>query len=159
MQAFLILVLVTAGVLIGIFATFIQIQQTMGLGVPWLFPYGVSVGAITVVFIIILAVMSSNNSLTPGACMVLCFILFVLYLTGTVETGIQLFGAGQVSANCQNHIVNAKVTGLSLETLAWLQQNAICSDWYAVFSFWLVGTILFCCMFFFSLQVGAGAYD
>jgi hypothetical protein len=73
-----------------------------------------------------LAFLSSNNSLTPGVCMVFCFILFVLYMTGLVETGIQLFGAGNVSHNCQTYVTNNKITGVSVETLAWLQQNNIC---------------------------------
>jgi hypothetical protein len=84
------------------------------------------VGIITVVFIIIMAYLSTNNTLTPGVTMVICFILFVLYLTGVVETGIQLFGAGAVSQNCQQFVTGAKVTGTSTDTLAWLQQQNIC---------------------------------
>lgn len=62
--------------------------------------------------------------------MVFCFMLFVLYLTGIVETGIQLFGAGKVSSNCQQYVTNAKVTGNNLQALAWLQQNSICKCYF-----------------------------
>jgi hypothetical protein len=84
------------------------------------------VGCLTVLFIVILGFLSSNDSLTPGICMVFSFILFTLYLTGVIECGIQLFGSGNVSNNCQTYVFNNKVTGLSVNTLAWLQQNNIC---------------------------------
>ena len=93
-----------------------------------LFPFGVTVGCLTVLFIVILGVLSSSDSLTPGICMVFSFILFVLYLTGLIETGIQLFGNGNVSSNCQNYVFNNKVTGVSVNTLAWLQQQNICQS-------------------------------
>jgi hypothetical protein len=76
----------------------------------------------------IMGYLSMNNMLTPGVTMVMCFILFVLFLTGVVETGVQLFGAGQVSQNCQQFVTNAKVTGTSIDTLAWLQQQNICKS-------------------------------
>jgi len=143
----------------GVFGTFLNIQDTMRLPSPWLFPYGVTVGALTVLFLIIIVILSQNNNLTPGICMVFCFILFVLYLTGIVETGVQLFGAGQVSRNCNTYVSNNKVTGASTETLAWLQQNNICQNWYTVFSFWLLGCLIFFFMFFFSIQVGSRDLD
>lgn len=141
-----------------------------------LFPFGVTVGSLTILFIVILAFLSTNDSLTPGICMVFSFILFTLFLTGLIETGIQLFGTGNVSNNCQNYVFNNKVTGLNVNTLAWLQQNNICESysqtikhtlnsystgqsWYAAFAFWLVGTLLFVGMMFFSLQIGSGALD
>lgn len=54
------------------------------------------------------------------------FILLVLFLAGLIETAIQLFGAGNVSANCQRYVNNNKISGVSATTLAWLQQNSIC---------------------------------
>lgn len=54
------------------------------------------------------------------------FILLVLYLTGLIETGIQLFGAGNVSTNCQRYVNNNPISGVSASTLAWLEQNSIC---------------------------------
>lgn len=58
--------------------------------------------------------------------MLLSFVLLVLYLTGIIATGIQLFGSGNINGQCQRYVNNAKVTGPSIETLAWLQQNNIC---------------------------------
>ncbi len=57
----------------------------------------------------------------------LSFILLVLYLAGTIETSIQLFGSeGNVNGNCDRYVDNQKSTGPTLNTLAWLQQNNIC---------------------------------
>jgi len=143
----------------GIFGNFIQVQDRMNLGNPWLFPYGVTVGVLTVVFIIILAVLSNRNALTPGICIIFSFVLFVLFLTGLIETGVQLFGSGGVSANCQKYVNNANTQGPNVQTLAWLEQNGICSSWYAVFSFWIVGTIVFLAMMVMSFQVMSGNFD
>lgn len=54
------------------------------------------------------------------------FILLVLFLTGLIETAIQLFGAGNVSANCTRYVNNNKISGVSATTLAWLEQSSIC---------------------------------
>jgi hypothetical protein len=143
MQLFTILVLATAGVLIGVFAVFIQIQNQMEIPTPWyallfvasmsnpltrprLFPFGITTGALTILFMAILMILSQNSTLTPGICIVFCFMLFVLYLTALIETGVQLFGAGNVSANCQNIVFNNPVKGPGYQTLAWLQQQNIC---------------------------------
>ncbi|KAF2666730.1 hypothetical protein BT63DRAFT_457686 [Microthyrium microscopicum] len=158
-NAFMILILVTAGVLIGIFGEFVQIQNQMGLGIPWLFPYGITVGSLTVLLIIILLVFSNNGTLTPPILMVFSFVLGVLYITGLVDTGIQLFGPASVSGNCNTYVSGNKITGSSVYTLAWLQQNNICSCWYAVFSFWIIGTIIYIWMFIFAMQVNSGAFD
>jgi len=155
----LVLVITTAAVLIGIFATFLQIQNQMQLGSPWLFPYGICVGCITILLVIILVVLSLQDALTPGILMVFCFVLFVLYMTGLVDTGIQLFGTGNVHANCINFVNNSPVQGVSGATLAWLQQNSICNSWYAVFAFWLVGTVVYLLMIFMAFQVSSGSMD
>jgi hypothetical protein len=68
----------------------------------------------------------AGNGLIPQPMMVLSFILFALYLTGLIATSIQLFGAGNVSNNCQIHIQRQPVVGPKPETLAWLEQNSIC---------------------------------
>ena len=54
------------------------------------------------------------------------FILLVLYLTGLIETAIQLFGVGNVSNNCHRYVDNNPISGVSVSTLAWLEQNSIC---------------------------------
>jgi hypothetical protein len=91
-----------------------------------LFPYGICVGCITILLVGILVVLSTQDALTPGILMVFCFVLFVLYLTGLIETGVQLFGAGNVNKNCVNNVKHQQSVGPSIATLAWLEQNNIC---------------------------------
>jgi len=58
-----------------------------------LFPFGISVGVLTIVFLWILEGMLWRKNLLPGVVMLGAFILCVLYLTGLIECAIQLFGA------------------------------------------------------------------
>ncbi|KAE9978243.1 hypothetical protein EG328_001569 [Venturia inaequalis] len=153
-------VMLAAGAtILGVSAAFLMIQQQMRLGVPWIFPFGITVGALTLFFIIIEFALVAQNRLLPGVMMLGAFILLVLFLTGLIETAIQLFGAGNVSENCQRYVNKNKIYGVSASTLAWLEQNSICSSWYAAFSFWIVGTIFFVWMMVMSSQVGRGTYD
>ena len=83
--------------------------------------------------------MIAQNRLLPGVMMLASFVLFVLFLAGLIETAIQLFGAGQVSSSCQTYVNNNPVRGLSVDTLAWLQQSNICEfvphrflPWYSL---------------------------
>jgi len=85
-----IFIVATAALIIGVFGQFIQIQNRMNLGVPWLFPYGVTVGALTVLFVLIMLIQLGQGALQPGLMIVLSFVLLVLFVTGTVGTGIQL---------------------------------------------------------------------
>lgn len=143
-----------------------------------LFPFGVTVGSLTVFFIIIEMIIAAQGRLLPGFMMLGAFILLVLFMTGMIQTAILLFGAsGGVASNCQRYVANAQISGPSANTLAWLQQNNICkwsicgmceiranpsrtgSCWYASFSFWLVGVILFIWMLLMSSQVGRGAFE
>lgn len=70
--------------------------------------------------------MIAQNRLLPGVMMLAAFVLFVLFLAGVIETAIQLFGEGEVSSSCQTYVNNNDVRGLSVDTLAWLQQSSIC---------------------------------
>lgn len=83
-------------------------------------------GALTLFFIIIEFALVAQNRLLPGVMMLGAFILLVLFLTGLIETAIQLFGAGNVSENCQRYVNKNKIYGVSASTLAWLEQNSIC---------------------------------
>jgi hypothetical protein len=142
-----IIILVTGSLILGVFANFITIQNRLELGTPWyvlrhkrlslahspvtntrhrLFPYGVTVGSLVVFLVIVEIIMIAQNRLLPGVMMLSSFVLFVLFLTGIIETAIQLFGAGEVSSSCQTYVNNNDVRGLSVDTLAWLQQNNIC---------------------------------
>lgn len=57
-----------------------------------IFPFGVTVGALTIVFVLIAEILIQQKRLEPGTVVLGAFILFVLYLTGLIETAIQLFG-------------------------------------------------------------------
>ncbi|GAB7352204.1 hypothetical protein MBLNU459_g2679t1 [Dothideomycetes sp. NU459] len=159
----IIVILATGGLELGVFANFLSIQQQMGIGIPWLFPYAITVGALTIIFVIIILLMMGQNNLQPGAMLIGCFILIVLYITGLIETAIQLFGAGNVSSSCNTYVVNDKVTGVSIDTLAWLEQNSICNQWDATFAFWIVGLIFLIWMMVMASQVnnrrGSADYD
>jgi hypothetical protein len=147
-----------------------------------IFPFGVTVGSLTVFLVIIEIIMIAQNRLLPGVMMLAAFVLFVLYLTGLIETAIQLFGEGEVSSSCQTYVNNNDVRGLSVDTLAWLQQSSICespfsllsflgtwedvmltdwigSSWYAAFAFWIVGGVFFVWMFIMASAVGRGFYE
>lgn len=55
------------------------------------------------------------------------FILLVLYITGIIGAGIQLFGAASnVNGACQRYVDNNEQFGPSVNTLAWLEQDSIC---------------------------------
>ena len=92
-----------------------------------IFPYGVTVGALTVIAIILQLILIAQRRLLPTMMILISFILFTLYLAGVIETAIQLFGAGNVSSACNNYVQNRPISGPTLETLAWLQQMNICA--------------------------------
>lgn len=54
------------------------------------------------------------------------FMFLVLYLAGLIETAIQLFGSGNVNNNCKTYVNDRPQTGVTLGTLAWLEQDSIC---------------------------------
>jgi hypothetical protein len=89
-------------------------------------PYGLAVGVITVVFVLIMLVLINNDNMQPGLVVLVSFMMFVLYMTGLVDTGLQLFGQGEISNNCNKYVSNNPTSGLSTDTLAWLEQNNIC---------------------------------
>ncbi|KAI9825378.1 MAG: hypothetical protein M1819_000544 [Sarea resinae] len=149
-----------AGTTLGVFADFITIQNAMKLGIPWIIPYEVTVSSLTIFFMLLMLVLITRRMLLPNVVMIGTFILFVLWLTGLIETGIQLFGsAADVNSNCNRYIEDHKVTGQSIDTLAWLQQDAICSDWLAAFSFEVIGTIFLLWMMIMASQVSRDEGD
>ncbi|KAF2237448.1 hypothetical protein EV356DRAFT_574233 [Viridothelium virens] len=151
--------LAAASIVLGINAQFLVIQKQMRLGIPWIFPYGITVGALTIIFILILLLLIMQRRLLPGLVLLGAFILLVLYIVGAIETGIQLFGAGNVSSACQNSVVNNQSTGVSVNTLAWLEQNSICQSWDAVFAFWIIGAVWFIWIIVIAAQVSRSQYD
>jgi hypothetical protein len=86
----------------------------------------VTVGALSVTFILLELIMVAQRRLVPGMMMLGAFILLVLYLTGLIQTAILLFGPTDVSGNCQRYVTNDKTSGPTEDTLAWLQQSNIC---------------------------------
>ena len=120
-------------------------------------PFGIAVGALTVIFVLIMLGLISQRRLLPGAVMLGSFILLVLYITGIVETAIQLFGpVGNINGNCQRYVTNNQSHDLSINTLAWLQQKSICDSWDAVFAFWIVGAVFLLWMIILGSRVARG---
>ena len=83
-------------------------------------------GSLTIVFVFIQLILISQRPLLPGVMLLLSFILLVLYMAGLIETAIQLFGPGNVSDNCSTYVLNNPISGVSVNTLAWLEQDNIC---------------------------------
>lgn len=58
-----------------------------------LFPFGVTVGTLTIFFLLLGEAALLKSHLLPKYVMMYSFAAFILYLTGLIETAIQLFGA------------------------------------------------------------------
>lgn len=163
-----IIMLATAGTVLGVSAQFMQIQSVMRLPTPWyvssflfslpflesksiqfqfqksvsyyhfreswvnhgfdnrIFPYGVTVGALTIFFVILELILIAQRRLLPGVVMLWSFVLLVLFITGIIGTALQLFAGPNISSQCNQFVNNNKIRGPSERTLAWLQQNNIC---------------------------------
>nr|OQO19057.1 hypothetical protein B0A51_12533 [Rachicladosporium sp. CCFEE 5018] len=154
----LLVMLATGGVLVGVFASFVTVQNALGLGIPWIIPFGIAVGGLTVIFILVMLALISQRRLLPGVVILGSFILLVLYVTGLIETAIQLFGPqGNVNGNCTRYILTSNhPTGLSINTLAWLEQQTICQAWQAAFAFWIIGAVFLVWMIILGSIVARG---
>lgn len=74
-------------------------------------------------------VLIAQRMLLPGIVIVGCFIFVVLNLTALIETSIQLFGPnGGVNGNCNLYVLSMPFTGVSIDTLAYLEQKNICKS-------------------------------
>jgi hypothetical protein len=89
-------------------------------------PYGVTVGALALIFIIIEIVFIAQRKLLPGTMMLLSFILLVLFIAGIIGTAIQLFGGPNINNQCNTYVFNDDASGPNMDTLAFLQQRNIC---------------------------------
>lgn len=88
----------------------------------------VVVSALGVTFFFIVQILIARGPLLPGILLVGSFILFVLWLTGLIETSLQLYGvSGNVNDNCQIWVVENESRGNNINTLAWLTQSTICT--------------------------------
>lgn len=118
--------------------------------------------------------------LLPGIVIVGCFIFFVLTLTGLIQTSIILFGPnGGVNGNCNLYVISMPFTGVSVDTLAYLEQKNICrsfsfvprysmngtdhggigQSWQAAFAFEIVGVVFDIWMMVMASQVNKDQYD
>lgn len=100
-------------------------------------PYGVTVGALAIFFLIIEIVFIAQRRLLPGTMMLLSFILLVLFIAGIIGTAIQLFAGPNINNLCNTYVFNNAADGASLNTLAYLQQRNICEFEYG--GMWCVG--------------------
>jgi len=151
----MLIMLISSCTIIGIFANFIQIQNQLGLGVPWCvvphpslrlarrpktdpsrgryFPYFITVASIVLVYVGLLLYLIYNRRLLPSIVMLGGFMLFILWLVGLIVISIQLWGpTGSVSSNCNLSVFSQNPTGQTLNTLAWLEQKSICTSPWSV---------------------------
>ncbi|KAJ5020723.1 hypothetical protein J3E73DRAFT_359096 [Bipolaris maydis] len=150
--------LATAGLILGVNAQFMEIQNRMGLGTPWIMPYGVTVGTLAIIFIIIEIIYIAQRKLLPGVMMLFSFILLVLFLAGVIGTAIQLFAGPNINNQCNTYVFNTDPRGPTMETLAFLQQRNICQCWQAQFAFWIIGTVFLVWMMVMASQVNSNTY-
>lgn len=159
LNIWLIVMLASSCTTLGIFSYFMAVQQQMNLGVPWLFPYEVTISAMAVVFIVFILMLISQRQLLPGIVIIGTFILFVLWLTGLIQAAVTLFGPlGNVNANCNIYVNNQGWSGVSVGTLAWLTQKNICNCWEAAFALEVVGTVFLLWMMVMAWQVNRELY-
>lgn len=82
-----------------------------------------------VFFVFLMLTLAAQRFLLPGIIIVGSFVLFVLWLTGLIETSLQLYGVvANINDNCHNFVANNVSRGNSLGTLAFLVQSAICTS-------------------------------
>lgn len=96
-----------------------------------LFPFMVVSSALAVFFIFVVLILIARQLLLPGILILGSFILFVLFLTGLVETSLQLYAVeGNINSNCQIYVEDNKSRGNNINTLAWLTQITICEFFF-----------------------------
>ncbi|KAI5301160.1 hypothetical protein KEM55_001967 [Ascosphaera atra] len=93
---------------------------------PWLFPFMVATSCITIVFLLVIWYLIVTFKLFADVMILGNVIMFALWLTGLIETGIQLFGQNSLNQTCIEFVFKAEYKGPSLRTLAWLEQASIC---------------------------------
>lgn len=97
----------------------------------------VATSSLGLFFIFLILVLAAHRFLLPGIIIIGSFILFVLWLTGLIETSLLLYGvSGNVNDNCQIYVTDNESRGNNIDTMAWLMQNALCE--YSPLSFFKV---------------------
>ncbi|KAK2593653.1 hypothetical protein QQS21_008657 [Conoideocrella luteorostrata] len=146
--------LLASASIVGVFSTFIQIQEQLDLPVPWYFPYFITVGSLSIAFIGGIFWLIANRRLLPAIVMLGALILFVMWLVGLVVVSVQLWGPnGSIQSTCNLQVFNRNPHGQSQETLAWLQQRNICQSWHLVFAMSLTGIIFLVWVMIMAYQV------
>ncbi|KAI1734610.1 arginase-like protein [Xylaria scruposa] len=154
LNIWMIVMLAASFLIIGVFGSFIGIQQQLDLYVPWYFAYYITVSGLTVLFIVMLLWLIAQRRLLPSIVIIGAFVLFVLWLVGLIVISIELWGpAGSVSVNCDNLVWNNPQHGNNQATLAWLEQRSICQQWQSVFAFGLIGSIFLLWIIIMAVQV------
>lgn len=90
-------------------------------------PYGVTVGALTIIAIVIELVLIAQRRLLPGIMMLFSFMLLVLFIAGIIGTAIQLFAGPNINSQCNLYVFHNDAHGATANTLAFLQQQNICT--------------------------------
>ncbi|PWY92405.1 hypothetical protein BO70DRAFT_357531 [Aspergillus heteromorphus CBS 117.55] len=160
LNIWILVALSSSAICLGIFAWFMTVQNELHLDIPWIFPYMVVSGALGIFFVILILVLAAQRFLLPGIIIVGSFILFVLWLTGLVETSLQLYGVvADVDSNCRNYITEwGHPQGDNVYSMAWLTEDTICNCWKTAFAFELVNTIFYVWMIVMSWQVNRDIY-
>ncbi|KAI1198783.1 hypothetical protein F5X97DRAFT_298270 [Nemania serpens] len=154
LNVWMIVMLAASFLIIGVFGSFIDMQQQLDLNVPWYFAYYITVSGLTVIYIILLLWLIAQRRLLPTIVIIGALILFVLWLVGLVVVGIELWGAaGGVSVNCDSLVWDNPQHGNNAATLAWLQQRSICQQWQSVFAFALIGNVFLIWIIIMAIQV------
>ncbi|KAI4206410.1 MAG: hypothetical protein LQ346_001119 [Caloplaca aetnensis] len=154
----LVIMIISASVILGIFSFLTSVQNSLRLGSPWILPYMITTSALMIIFIIIILGLIAQQQLLPGVVVLGSFILFVLWLAGLIETSIQLYGpSGAVNSYCGSR-PNTQVID-SQQTAVWLANSSLCADWRAAFAFEIVGTIFLLWMMVMAYQVNRDDYD
>lgn len=141
-----------------------------------------------IAMIALILILASQRFLLPAIIMIGSFICFVLWLTGLIETALQLYGvAGSVNDKCGYWVEGNGIRGDKdgIEALAWLTQITICefafspcvlwidcvgwggewlmvhvgNCWKTAFAFELVNTIFFLWMIVMAWRVSRNVYD
>jgi hypothetical protein len=172
----LFVMLVSASTILGVFASFIQIQQQLLIPIPWYahaldpfispsfrvkltapnryFPYFITVASLVILFITMLIYLAQQQRLLPAIVMIGAFMLFILWLVGLIVVSIELWGpSGSVSSVCNLAVFGRNPKGDNFITLAWLEQRNICQSWQVVFAFAMVGALFLLWIMVMAYQV------
>ncbi|KAL8923315.1 MAG: hypothetical protein Q9208_004715 [Pyrenodesmia sp. 3 TL-2023] len=154
----LFIMIVASSVILGIFSYLTSVQNSLRLGVPWILSFMITASALMIIFIIIMLGLISQQQLLPGVVVLGSFILFVLWLTGLIQTSITLYGpSGAVNSYCGSR-PNTQIIN-SQQTAVWLANSSLCADWRAAFAFEIVGTIFLLWMMVMAYQVNRDDFE